>query len=124
MSQSSTTGRDTPARLDFSVYGEEQGDVWVIPTPQSNFKEGKHHPAQKPLELLRRIIALGCPRDGLVLDPFAGSGTTGVAAYELGRTFRLIEKSLAYVATIRQRLDEAAGPLGAVEVEVPDPAGG
>lgn len=98
--------RHAPA-LDFSVYGEEQGDVWTIATPQSNFSEGKDHPAQKPVELMRRIISLACPADGMVLDPFAGSGTTGVAAFGLGRAFRLIERKPEYVAVARRRLDEA-----------------
>lgn len=95
---------DAP-KLDFSVYGEEQGDVWDIATPQSNYNEGKDHPAQKPLELLRRVIATGCPAAGLVLDPFGGSGTTAVAASELMRGFKIIERDPNYVAVIRRRLD-------------------
>ena len=116
-------GRYAPP-LDFSVYGEEQGDVWEIATPQSNFREGKHHPAQKPLELLRRIIAVGCPADGLVLDPMAGSGTAAVAAYELTRAFRVIEREPKYVTVIRQRLDSAARQLPVGAGEVADAAGG
>lgn len=106
--------------LDFSVYGEEQGDVWEIATPQSNFAEGKDHPAQKPVELMRRIISLACPADGLVLDPFAGSGSTAVAAYALNRSFRIIERKPEYVAFARRRLDEA---LAAAAPEALDAAG-
>ena len=72
------------------TYGETQSNVWTIATPQSNFKEGKYHPAQKPIELLERIIATGSKEGGTVLDPFAGSGTTGVAAKKLKRDFILI----------------------------------
>lgn len=52
------------------------------------------HPTQKPLDLLERII-LACTNEGdLILDPFMGSGTTGVAAVKLNRRFVGIEKSL------------------------------
>jgi len=80
-------------------------DVWEIPQPQSNFKaDTKYHPAQKPLELLRRIILTGSKDGDIIFDPFAGAGTTGVVAKELGRQFYLIEKEPSYADIIKSRL--------------------
>jgi site-specific DNA-methyltransferase (adenine-specific) len=55
-----------------------------------------------------------CPRDGLVLDPFAGSGTTGVAAHREGRRSILIEREPEYVAIIRARMAAETAQLGLV----------
>lgn len=80
-------------------------DVWTFAIPQSNFKQDpKIHPAQKPLNLYKHIINLSTKTNDLILDPFAGSGTTGHAAYELGREFKLIEKDEKYVNSMRERL--------------------
>ncbi|NMA44914.1 MAG: site-specific DNA-methyltransferase [Candidatus Diapherotrites archaeon] len=74
---------------DYDVGGEgkQMRSVWSIPlTPQSEKVHGKH-PTQKPLELLRRIIVSSSNKGDTVLDPFNGSGTTGVVAKELGRKY-------------------------------------
>lgn len=85
-------------------WNDERFDVWTIATPQSNFDEGKVHITQKPLELLERIVELGSLPGDMVLDFFAGSGTTGVAAQKLKRNYILIEQEERYVNVIRQRL--------------------
>lgn len=100
---------------NWSVYGEEQGEVWQVErdsvfnaaTPQSNFNEDKkYHPAQKPIKLLERIIAISVPVGGAVLDPCCGSGTTAVAAHKLGRDFLVIDRESEYIAITRRRLDK------------------
>jgi DNA modification methylase len=63
------------------------------------------HPCQKPVELLRRLILLLTERDDLVLDPFAGSGSTGVAACRVGRKSHLIERDPGYCDGARRRLE-------------------
>lgn len=73
-------------------------------TPQSNFSEGKYHPTQKPLSLIKLFIEVGSKIGDLVLDPFAGSGTTGIACQELGRDCILIERDSGYCDVIEQRL--------------------
>ena len=83
---------------------ETHGDVWTFAIPQSNFADEKIHPTQKPLDLYKHIIKLTTKTNDLILDPFAGSGTTGHAAYELGREFKLIENSKEYVNLIKERL--------------------
>lgn len=93
-------------KLNFTAdtFGETQTDVWEIATPQSNFKEGKYHSAQKPLELYRRIIKTSCNKNDLVLDCFAGSGTTGVVCKEFNINCILIEKDKENINIIKGRL--------------------
>lgn len=67
------------------------------------------HPTQKPTGILRPLIEYACPPGGLVLDPFAGSGSTGVAAREIGREALLIEVDVDYHAIAVARA--AAAPL-------------
>jgi DNA modification methylase len=69
--------------------------------------QGKMHIAGKPEALMRDLIAI-VPAGGLVLDPFAGSGTTGVAALKTGRRFIGIEITEHYYDVATQRLGEAA----------------
>ena len=63
------------------------------------------HPTQKPLRVLRRLIALASGPDDLVLDPFMGVGSTGVAALEMGRRFIGIEIDQAYVDAAKRRFE-------------------
>jgi len=79
--------------------GKNPGDLWSIPLER--FPEV--HFSIFPTELPRKIIQAFCPPDGIVLDPFAGSGTTGKAAMELGRKSILIDISPAYEKLIKKR---------------------
>lgn len=66
---------------------------------------GKHdHETQKPLPLMLELVELFTDPDEVILDPFAGSGTTGVACLRLGRRFIGIEKDEKYAAIARERL--------------------
>jgi site-specific DNA-methyltransferase (cytosine-N4-specific) len=85
--------------------GRNPGDVWSIPTRPY---KGPHFAAY-PLALPLRCIAAGCRPGGTVLDPFAGSGTTGLAALQLGRRFAGIELSPEFAALAAGRL-AAANP--------------
>lgn len=67
--------------------------------------EGGYHPAQKPIELMKILIELVTIEGQVVLDPFAGSGATVVAAKELGRASIAIDAKEAYCEVIRERLD-------------------
>ena len=68
-------------------------------------RAGSRHPTVKPLALMAYLCKLGCPPDGTILDPFAGSGTTGEAAILEGFNAVLIEKEAEYITDIRRRLD-------------------
>ena len=68
------------------------------------------HPTQKPVELLKPLLAYACPPGGHVLDPFAGSGSTAIAAKLLGMDATLIEVNAEYADLQRQRI-EGDAPL-------------
>jgi DNA modification methylase len=84
--------------------GRNPGDVWTIPTRPYN---GPHFAAY-PIDLPLRCIAAGCKPGGTVLDMFAGTGTTGLAALQLGRRFTGIELSLKFARLATERLAAAA----------------
>jgi site-specific DNA-methyltransferase (adenine-specific) len=65
------------------------------------------HQTQKPLALMETLVRLFSNHGELILDPYAGSGTTGVAAVRLGRRFLGWEKDPGYAATARRRLQVA-----------------
>ena len=69
-------------------------------------KEDTNHPTVKPLELMKYLVRLVTPKDGLVLDPFAGTGTTGEAALLEGRKYYLIEKTEEYIKDIERRVNK------------------
>lgn len=68
------------------------------------------HPTQKPTRVLRHLIGLATNPGDLVLDPFMGVGSTGVAALELGRVFRGFDIDPAYVEAARRRLQAVDAP--------------
>ena len=84
------------------------GTIWNIATAQLR----ENHFAAFPLELPRRCILLGSSPGDTILDPFMGSGTTGIAATELGRKFIGIEPNREYIAIARRRLKKAKPGLG------------
>jgi DNA modification methylase len=71
-------------------------------------RAGSKHPTVKPVALMRWLVRLVCPPGGVVLDPFAGSGTTGAAAMAEGMGAVLVEAEPEYQADIRRRLGLAA----------------
>lgn len=86
--------------------GKQMSDLWVIPAVQKWEKSCGKHPTQKPLQLLARIISASTPENGWVLDPFSGSGTTGIAANLLGRKYLGIEQQLDYLLLSTLRRNE------------------
>jgi site-specific DNA-methyltransferase (adenine-specific) len=82
--------------------------VWALPTPGPREKMLGRHPTQKPLSLLERVIAASSSEGDLVLDPFCGSGTTGVAATLAGRRFLGVEKDESYLHLAASRIRSAA----------------
>jgi site-specific DNA-methyltransferase (adenine-specific) len=74
---------------------------------QSETPRANHHPTCKPVTLFAFLCTLACPRGGVVLDPFLGSGTTGVAARQCGMHFIGIEREPDYVAIAEARIADA-----------------
>lgn len=84
--------------------GKQMKDVWTSSiTPKKEKKEG-FHPTQKPLFLLERIIKCSTNSSDLILDPFCGSSTTGVAALALGRKYIGIDNNEEYLKLSKRRL--------------------
>jgi site-specific DNA-methyltransferase (adenine-specific) len=87
--------------------------VWSVPTPAPREKLHGRHPTQKPIALLERVLAASAAPGDLVVDPFCGSGTTGVAAVQAGCRFLGMELDPRYVALGASRLRAAeAVPAG------------
>ena len=86
-----------------SVEERERGLDHLEP---ANGERRNDHPTVKPLALMTWLVQLVCPPGGLVLDPYCGSGTTGLAASRLGMRFLGIEKDEAFVRIARARMEE------------------
>ena len=82
-------------------------DVWTVPT--ARMKEA--HFATYPEDLVRPCILAGCPKGGIVLDPFMGSGTTAIAARKLGRSYVGVEINPEYADMARRRVFNMAENL-------------
>ena len=78
-------------------------DVW---TDIDFYKEERHHPTQKPIKLIERIINASSVPGMIVLDPFFGAGSTGLACLNLNRKFIGIEKDSKYVEIAKERLSD------------------
>ena len=84
--------------------GYNPKDVWSVSRLHREHRERADHPTQKPLEIIERMVKASCPPDGVVLDPFMGSGTTAVAAKRCGRNFVGFELNATYCEMISARL--------------------
>lgn len=85
-------------------WDDSRFEVQQFATPQSNFKDGKFHPSQKPVELIKHLVSVGSKPGDLVLDSFAGGGTTAAACNEIKqRRCVLIEQSDDYCTVIERR---------------------
>jgi len=90
--------------------GKQMRSVWSITTPQKSEKIHGKHPTQKPLAIMERIVLASTNPGDVILDPFCGSGTTGVAAIKLGRKFIGIDSEIKYLnkLAIPRLIDAAA----------------
>ena len=88
--------------------GKQMKDVWTgALTKPSEKAEGKH-PTQKPEYLLERIVLASTEEGQVILDPFCGSGTTGVETMRFGRKFIGIDVSEEYLEISKKRMEKAA----------------
>lgn len=86
--------------------GKQMESLWQIPPPGKLEKHHGKHPTQKPEALLWRIVAASTNSDEMVLDPFCGSATTGVACARLGRRFIGIDMESEFLILAMKRLAE------------------
>jgi site-specific DNA-methyltransferase (adenine-specific) len=85
-------------------------DWWEINQVKNVSKEKTSHPCQMPVEVMRRIIGI-LPEDYTIVDPFMGSGTTGVACKSLNRDFIGIEMDKEYAQIARDRINSHTQPV-------------
>ena len=97
-----------------AINGDKQmTDVWRLPAIAPWEKTCGKHPTQKPLSLMSRIILASTKKGDKILDPFCGSGTTGIAANLLERNFVGIECEREYVEMSKRRRQEIENPITA-----------
>lgn len=100
-------------------FGDDaQTSVFEVARPARNAE----HPTMKPVQLITAMLANSCPPGGLVYEPFGGSGSTLIAAHELGMRARVVELDPTYVDVICRRWQQATGvmPVHAVTGESVD----
>ncbi len=85
---------------------KQMRSVWAINTPQRIEKTFGKHPTQKSSELLKRIVLASTNKGDVILDPFTGSSTTGLAAYLFGRKFIGIDNEKKYLDLSIKRFEE------------------
>ncbi len=90
----------------FKKEAKQMRSVWCIPTPGPSEKKSGKHPTQKPLALLERVILASTQEGDTVLDPFNGSGTTGIAALKLGRKYVGIDNKTEYLDITVKRIQD------------------
>jgi DNA modification methylase len=109
--------------MEFAIWGVKAGSKWVFNKPsnvsylRSSFetslvsgKERKNHPTQKSLFLMEQLVKIHTNEGDLILDPFMGTGTTGVAAVKNNRKFIGIEINSEYFKISENRLGEIKKP--------------
>ena len=122
--QGALTGNEPSKTFSGKIYGEMRrpslaceprpdagtaGRFFYSAKADSGDRLGSKHPTVKPVDLMAYLVRLVTPPTGTVLDPFAGSGTTGMACMREGFDCVLIEREAEYVADIRQRLAHVSG---------------
>ncbi|MFA5543438.1 MAG: site-specific DNA-methyltransferase [Bacilli bacterium] len=89
--------------------GKQMKDVWESSLTKKSEKKMGKHPTQKPLALLERIILASTRENDLILDPFCGSSTTGIAAHKLNRRYIGIDNVKEYLDLSIRRFNELKG---------------
>ena len=86
--------------------GYNPKDVWSVSRLHRQHSEREDHPTQKPVEIVERMVKASCPPNGIVLDPFAGSGTTISACIANNRKCIAYELNSEYCDLIEKRVQE------------------
>jgi len=86
--------------------GLQMRSVWSMGTPKPQEKTFGKHPTQKPFDLLKRIVLASTNKGDVIVDPFTGSSTTGLAAHFYGRKFIGIDLEKKYLDLSVKRFEE------------------
>lgn len=105
--------KDWAQTADGNFRDTHPSNIWTdISVPFWSMPENTDHPTQKPEKLLAKVLLASTNENDLVLDPFAGSGTTAVTAKKLGRRFVVIESDEQYCLLAQKRLEMAETDRG------------
>lgn len=85
---------------------KQMRSVWALQTPKNGEKKFGKHPTQKPIDLLKRIVMASTKKGDIVLDPFTGSSTTGLASAMQGRKFIGIDTEKKYLDLSKKRFED------------------
>jgi hypothetical protein len=104
---------------------KQQGEVWIdrkdgkgkVKVNRRYLPQKNNHPTVKPIQLFSYLVTLGSRKDDVILDPFAGSGTTGIACVFSERNYILIEREKEYYDIMEARIKKAKNPADLVEHE-------
>lgn len=109
-----TSNKDSKAQQSFVTINPKRNkrSVWTVTTKP--FK-GAHF-ATFPMDLIEPCVLAGCPENGTVLDPFGGSGTTGIVASNHNRKAVLIELNAEYIEIAKQRIQDQGGLFTDLEI--------
>jgi len=115
--EAALAGFRDPANAEELAYGWKDGaaHTWLSDRKQTTAlffdkpNRSEQHPTMKPVKLCAYLIGNSCPPDGIVLDPFAGSGSTLIAAEQLGRRARCMELDPGYCDVIIRRWEDLTG---------------
>ncbi|WP_297960361.1 site-specific DNA-methyltransferase, partial [uncultured Campylobacter sp.] len=99
--------------------GKNPSDVWDIPNVKANHVEKTEHPCQFPIAIPQRLIKALTPTNGIVFDPFMGSGTSGVASILENRKFIGSEIQKEYFNIAKNRIKDAINGVAKVREDVP-----
>jgi len=89
---------------------KEDGVGGDNPRNRTNTLKQNFHPTVKPIKLMQYLVRLVTPKGGTVLDPFAGSGTTGIAAVMSERNYIMIEREKEYFEIMEARIEKVENP--------------
>ena len=106
-------------KLTGNPLGKNPSDVWDIPNVKANHVEKTEHPCQFPVAIPLRLIKALTNPEAIVLDPFMGSGSTGVAAILENRSFIGVEKDPRYFQIAKKRMLDADEGFVQVRPDVP-----
>jgi site-specific DNA-methyltransferase (adenine-specific) len=86
--------------------GYNPKDLWSVCRIHRQAPERENHPTQKPLEIINRMVLASCPENGIVLDPFMGSGTTAISCINNNRNYVGFELNEEYCQMIAKRIEK------------------
>ena len=110
-------GLDKFNKKDGGTFAQDDWSKKNLGVGGTDTKKQNIHPTVKPIDLMSYLVVLGSRKGDVVMDPFSGSGTTGIACVFSERNYILIEREKEYFKILEARIEKAKNPAGLVENE-------